>query len=42
MVGATRTGVNKVLGAYEDQHLIERRGRHIVIRDPARLCGKIV
>lgn len=41
MVGATRTSVNKVLGIYEDQHLIERRGRRIVIRDPERLRRKI-
>lgn len=42
MVGATRTSVNKVLGQYEDQGLIARRGRRIVIRDAVRLRHKIL
>ena len=41
MVGATRTSVNKVLGQYEDQGLITRRGRRIVVRDAARLRDRI-
>ena len=41
MVGATRASVNKVLGWYEDRGIIGRTGRRIVVRDPARLQGRI-
>jgi CRP/FNR family cyclic AMP-dependent transcriptional regulator len=41
MVGATRTSVNKVLGQYEDQGLITRRGRRIVIQNSAGLRDRI-
>jgi len=41
MVGATRTSVNKVLGQFEDEGLITRRGRRIVIRDASRLRRKV-
>jgi CRP/FNR family transcriptional regulator, cyclic AMP receptor protein len=37
MIGATRPRVNKLLGHYEDRGAIARRGRHIVIRQPALL-----
>jgi CRP/FNR family transcriptional regulator, cyclic AMP receptor protein len=42
MVGVTRTSVNKVLGQFEDQGLITRRGRRIVIRDTDRLGRKVL
>jgi CRP/FNR family transcriptional regulator, cyclic AMP receptor protein len=42
MVGATRSSVNRVLGWYEDQGAIERRGRRIAILDPDRLRRRIV
>lgn len=37
MVGATRPSVNKVLGWYEDQGAIERRGRRIAVLKPEAL-----
>lgn len=41
MVGATRASVNKLLGWYEDRHLIARNGRRITITDPDRLRRRI-
>jgi len=41
MIGATRASVNKVLGWYEEQGAIERRGRRIAILDPERLRRRI-
>jgi CRP/FNR family transcriptional regulator/CRP/FNR family cyclic AMP-dependent transcriptional regulator len=41
MVGATRASVNKVLGWYEDRHLISRLGRRITLLDPERLRRRI-
>lgn len=41
MVGATRASVNKVLGWYEDRHLISRQGRRITLLDPERLRRRI-
>lgn len=41
MVGATRASVNKLLGWYEDRHLIARRGRRITLLDPDRLRRRI-
>jgi CRP/FNR family transcriptional regulator, cyclic AMP receptor protein len=37
MIGATRPRVNKLLGFFEDQGAITRRGRRIVIRQPESL-----
>src|SRR5690349_15795469 len=37
MIGATRASVNKLLGWYEEQGAIQRRGRRIAIFDQARL-----
>jgi CRP/FNR family transcriptional regulator, cyclic AMP receptor protein len=42
MVGATRSSVNKVLGWYEEQGAIERRGRVLAILNPERLRRRIV
>ena len=41
MIGATRASVNKLLGWYQDQGAIERRGRRIAICDPERLRRRI-
>jgi len=41
MIGATRASVNKVLGWYEAQGAIERRGRRIAILDPERLRRRV-
>jgi len=41
MVGATRASVNKLLGWYEDRHLISRQGRRITLLDPERLRRRI-
>jgi CRP-like cAMP-binding protein len=41
MVGATRASVNRVLGQFEDQGLITRRGRRIAIRDSFGLRRRI-
>ncbi|MCC6178282.1 MAG: Crp/Fnr family transcriptional regulator [Chloroflexi bacterium] len=41
MIGATRASVNKLLGWYEDQGAIQRRGRRIAIFDPERLRRRI-
>ncbi len=41
MIGATRASVNKVLGWYEEQGAIERRGRRLAILDPERLRRRI-
>jgi CRP/FNR family transcriptional regulator/CRP/FNR family cyclic AMP-dependent transcriptional regulator len=37
MVAASRASINKVLGWFEDRGAIQRRDRHIVITDAARL-----
>jgi CRP/FNR family transcriptional regulator/CRP/FNR family cyclic AMP-dependent transcriptional regulator len=37
MVGATRPSVNKVLGWFEDQGAIQRRGRRIAVLNPEAL-----
>jgi hypothetical protein len=41
--GVTRLAINQVLGWYEDQGIIERRGRRMVIPDPERLrrCAQV-
>lgn len=41
MIGATRASVNKLLGWYEDQGAIQRRGRRIAIFDQDRLRRRI-
>jgi CRP/FNR family cyclic AMP-dependent transcriptional regulator len=41
MVGATRPSVNKVLGWYEDQGAIQRRGRKIAIFKPEALRQRV-
>jgi CRP/FNR family cyclic AMP-dependent transcriptional regulator len=41
MIGATRGSVNKILGWYEEQGAIERRGRRIAILDAERLRRRI-
>jgi CRP/FNR family cyclic AMP-dependent transcriptional regulator len=41
MIGASRGSVNKILGWYEEQGAIERRGRRIAILDPERLRRRI-
>ncbi len=41
MIGATRASVNKLLGWFQDQGAIERRGRRIAIFDPERLRRRI-
>jgi CRP/FNR family transcriptional regulator/CRP/FNR family cyclic AMP-dependent transcriptional regulator len=41
MVGATRPSVNKVLGQLEDDRIINRRGRRIVVREPSGLRDRI-
>jgi len=41
MIGATRASVNKLLGWYEDQGAIQRRGRRIAIFDQERLRRRI-
>jgi CRP/FNR family transcriptional regulator, cyclic AMP receptor protein len=41
MIGATRPSVNKVLGWYEDQGSIERRGRRIAILRPDALRRRV-
>ena len=41
MIGATRPSVNKVLGWYEDQGAIERRGRRIAILQPDALRRRV-
>lgn len=42
MTGASRPSVNRLLGWYEDQGAIERRGRRIVIKDAERLRRRIM
>lgn len=37
MVGATREGVNRAVSAFSARGVIERRGRHYVIKDLAKL-----
>jgi CRP/FNR family transcriptional regulator, cyclic AMP receptor protein len=37
MIGATRPRVNTLLGFFEDQGAISRRGRRLIIRSPERL-----
>ena len=41
MIGATRPSVNKVLGWYEDQGAIQRRGRKIAILKPDMLRQRV-
>lgn len=41
MIGATRPSVNKVLGLYEDQGAIQRRGRRIAILKPEVLRRRV-
>jgi CRP/FNR family transcriptional regulator, cyclic AMP receptor protein len=41
MIGATRPSVNKVLGLYEDQGAIQRRGRRIAILRPDVLRRRV-
>lgn len=41
MIGATRPSVNKVLGWYEDQGAIQRRGRKIAILKPDVLRRRV-
>jgi CRP/FNR family transcriptional regulator/CRP/FNR family cyclic AMP-dependent transcriptional regulator len=41
MIGATRPSVNKVLGWYEDQGAIQRRGRKIAILKPDVLRKRV-
>jgi CRP/FNR family transcriptional regulator, cyclic AMP receptor protein len=41
MIGATRPSVNKVLGWYEDQGAIQRRGRKIAILKPDTLRRRV-
>ena len=41
MIGATRPSVNKVLGWYEDQGAIQRRGRKIAILKPDMLRRRV-
>ena len=41
MIGATRPSVNKVLGWYEDQGAIQRRGRRIAILKPEVLRQRV-
>ena len=41
MIGATRPSVNKVLGWYEDQGAIQRRGRKIAIFKPDLLRRRV-
>ena len=41
MIGATRPSVNKVLGYYEDQGAIQRRGRKIAICKPDLLRKRV-
>jgi CRP/FNR family transcriptional regulator/CRP/FNR family cyclic AMP-dependent transcriptional regulator len=41
MIGATRPSVNKVLGWYEDQGAIQRRGRKIAILKPDVLRQRV-
>lgn len=41
MIGATRPSVNKVLGLYEDQGAIQRRGRRIAILRPDILRRRV-
>jgi CRP/FNR family transcriptional regulator len=42
MIGVARASVNRVIGAYEDRGLLERRGRRIAILDPERLRRRIL
>ena len=41
MVGATRERVNRVLGGLEEEGAIQRRGRHIIVRDRELLRQRI-
>jgi CRP/FNR family transcriptional regulator/CRP/FNR family cyclic AMP-dependent transcriptional regulator len=41
MIGATRPSVNKILGWYEDQGAIQRRGRRIAILKPEVLRSRV-
>ena len=41
MIGATRPSVNKILGWYEDQGAIQRRGRRIAILKPDALRQRV-
>jgi len=41
MIGATRPSVNKILGWYEDQGAIQRRGRRIAILKPDDLRKRV-
>ena len=41
MIGATRPSVNKILGWYEDQGAIQRRGRRIAIFKPDDLRKRV-
>jgi CRP/FNR family cyclic AMP-dependent transcriptional regulator len=41
MIGATRPSVNKILGWYEDQGAIQRRGRRIAIFKPDALRQRV-
>jgi CRP-like cAMP-binding protein len=42
LVGATRPVVNRVLRRWEDEGMITRRGRRLVILDPERLRKRIL